>query len=294
MTPRASAALVAVAIAGALASSCGGAQGGEAGVVVLPAALREVSGVAAIDAHRVACVQDERGTVFEVDLRDGTVRGRPFGERGDYEGVARVGERFWVLRSDGWLGEVGEQAGVGGELHVLRSVRLPDGHREWESLCHDAARARLLVCPKGGADGDKDARDERPVFAVSLPDGAIAPEPVLVLSRRGLLQQAEARGIALRTRTTPKGVERAVLALQISELAVVPGGDDLLVLCAGDALLLRVDRTGALLAARRLDRELLPQAEGLTFLPAPDGRLLVASEGAGGRARLATVPLPLP
>jgi hypothetical protein len=45
-----------------------------------------------------------------------------------------------------------------------------------------------------------------------------------------------------------------------------------------------------LLASRLIDPELLPQPEGMTFLP--DGRLVVASEGAGGRARLAVVTVP--
>ena len=78
--------------------------------------------------------------------------------------------------------------------------------------------------------------------------------------------------------------------LAVSEIAVVPGKRELLVLAGGDRLLLRVDFTGQLLGARALDAKDLPQAEGLAFLA--DGRLLVASEGDGKKARALVVPMP--
>jgi hypothetical protein len=45
-----------------------------------------------------------------------------------------------------------------------------------------------------------------------------------------------------------------------------------------------------LLATRLPDPDLLPQPKGLTFLA--DGRLVVASEGDGGRGRQAVVAMP--
>src|SRR5262245_58202966 len=74
------------------------------GVMALPPQLREVSAIVAVDERTVACVQDEVGALFFVDLRgELPLRMAPFAERGDYEGLARVGDDFWVLRSDGFL-----------------------------------------------------------------------------------------------------------------------------------------------------------------------------------------------
>ena len=253
----------------------------------LPKVLREVSGVVAIDGERLLCVQDEVGALFTVSLVADAVRSEPFGPKGDYEGLARVGTTPWVLRSDGVLLEL---ASVPEGWQVARTVRLPERFADWEGLCWDEAGARLLVMPKDRVTDDKELRDQRPVFAVDPVRAELLPEPVLVLRRKALIAAAAAGGLALPTRTTDKGRERVELELACSELCVVPGKRELLVLSAVDHLLLRVDFEGCLLATRRLDPELLPQPEGMTFLP--DGRLVVASEGRPGRGRLVVAALP--
>jgi len=274
----------------ALLAACSGAPVDDFGdgAMALPAVLREVSGIVALDADTLACVQDEHGAIFLVDLRGvAAPRAMVFGPRGDYEGLARAGRDWWVLRSDGWLARLVERDG---QLAVGASTWLPGGPREWEALCHDPARQRLLVIPKTGGGDDKETRDLRPIHAVDAATGAVAAEPVLTLSRRGLIKQAEARGLELPMRTTDKGKERVAFEFACSELAVVPGSSDLLLLCAADGVLLRVDAEGRLLACRCLDAALLPQAEAMAFLP--DGRLVVASEGRGGSARVVIVPVP--
>lgn len=53
----------------------------------LPHELKEISALTDLDADTVACVQDEKGIVFDVDVRTGkVVRRRRFGPHGDYEG----------------------------------------------------------------------------------------------------------------------------------------------------------------------------------------------------------------
>lgn len=258
------------------------------GSMALPRELHEVSGIAAVDADTVVGVQDESGVLYTIDLRGREpLRSAGFGPRGDYEGLARVGATWWVLRSDGWLGRLAARDGA---WHIEFSLLLPGGPREWEALCYDAARARLLVLPKRGPGDDKEAREARPVLAVDPTAGTVAAEPVLVLARRDLLRAAEAKGLPLPVRTTPRGKERVDFTFECSELAVVPGSADLLLLSAVDHLLLRVGPGGELLASALLDPQLLPQPEGMTFLP--DGRLVIASEGRDGAARLVVVAVP--
>lgn len=271
-------------------AACGAAQGGGLadGRVDLPKQLREVSGCVAVDERTLACVQDEKGSLWFVDLRgDNKVRSEAFGPAGDYEGLARVGDAWWVLRSDGVLLQLAPRDGA---LAVAREVTLPGGHPDWEALCFDVDGKRLLAMPKAVAGDDKEARDRRPVFAVDPATGAVAKEPALALSRRQLQTALEALGVPLPTKTTEKGKEKVDFDLAVSEIAIVPGRRELLVLAGADRLLLRVDFGGALLGARALAAKDLPQAEGLAFLP--DGRLLVASEGDGKKARALVVPLP--
>jgi uncharacterized protein YjiK len=243
--------------------------------IVLPRALREVSGIVAIDERTIACVQDEKGVIFFIDLL-GQLPPRTvkFGAPGDYEGLARVGDEFWVLRSDGLLVHlVPDRDG----LRVQGTHRLMTEHQEYEGLCYDSETRDLLVLPKDVVGKEKEERDERPVFAFDLAAKKLRAEPVMVLRSQSIAEQAVALSLDLPVHTTPKGKVRSALKLHFSELVVIPGRRELLMLSAVDEVLLRVDRTGHLLGGLRLDRSELPQPEGLAFLP--DGRLLVASEG---------------
>ena len=248
------------------------------GVVVLPRELREVSGICALDDRTLACVQDEAGALFFVDLAGQALpRVSVFAEPGDYEGLARVGDDFWVMRSDGVLLRLQPK---GASLEVVSRHRLPAVHGEWEGLCFDADRKVLLAMPKDAGSKQKGERDLRFVYAIDPVTGVAQQDPVIVLDCKVLVDQAEARGIELPTRTTKKGKTRSDLRLVCSEILAVPGSDRLLVLSAVDLTLLEVDRAGRLHAAWVLDALELPQPEGMTFLP--DGRLLIASEGVGG------------
>lgn len=256
-------------------------------VLELPAELDEVSAVVVHGAHEAACVQDEAGALWLVDLPTaGAPRVVPFGPAGDYEGLARVGDSWWVLRSDGLVCEL---AAAGGALHIARRVTLPGPYRDWEGLCYDGEGQRLLVMPKD-APGDKAARDQRVVFAIDPATAVVQAEPVVRFLRSACLDAAWTAGLDVPTRRSGSGSERVDAELVCSDLVVVPGRRELLLLCAADALLVRIDFAGRPLGARRLDAGLLPQAEGLAWLP--DGRLLVASEAKRGPARLVVVPPP--
>lgn len=256
-------------------------------MLVLPAQLREVSAIAVVDESTIACVQDEAGALFFIDITgQRPPRFEVFGPRGDYEGLARVGDDWWVLRSDGTLLRMVRRAGV---LTVHSSIRLMGEYAEWESLCYDADLRLLLLMPKDRAGEGAGGRHRRPVFAVDPTTGIVRTEPHLVLDMRGFQDQAAQRGFALPVRTTAKGKERLDLQLACSDLVVVPGSQELLVLSAADGALLRVDREGRLLGFLALDRQLMPQPEGLAMLR--DGRLLVATEGARFGA-VCVVPMP--
>ena len=264
--------------------------------VELPKALREVSAVAAIDAHTVACLQDEKGTLYSVDVRTGEVTGkRAFGKKGDYEGLARVGAEYYALRSDGWLGRI---AAIGSEsdaeFDVVEKFELDLPARDLEGLGFDATRQRLLIAPKrlGKAD-DRDAPDDdvRRLFAFDLQTRRLAATPALTLSVADIVEQALRLRADVPTRVTKKGNVRPHLELRFSEVAVHPLSGAIWLLSAADHALLCVDAAGKLLQFYRLDATDLPQPEGLTFLP--DGALVLTSEGGESRARLRVYRLPV-
>jgi uncharacterized protein YjiK len=144
-----------------------------------------------------------------------------------------------------------------------------------------------VILPKRAISDGKRERGLRRVFAFDLRGDVVVASPVLTLNVDTLVDEAQARGMQVPTKTTKKGKERAVLKLFGSELLAVPGTGELLVLSAADHLLLRVGSDGALLGTCALDPDALPQPEAMTLLA--DGRLLVASEGVDGPATIRVV-----
>ncbi len=283
--PGACGPFIAALFACAALGGCGDASTGSVpGLVALPRALREVSGIAVLDAATLACVQDEVGSIFLVDVATGAVRGTlPFAGRGDWEGIARVPDGWWILRSDGELTEYRERRDAKSRVELERVARvvLDLPHDEFEGLAADLAHGRLLVAAKDRPRGDKSERDRRRVWAVDLATRALQREPVLELDVGTLRDELE----ALEGRTDRK--RRPGLGLLVSELAVDAARDEVLLLSAADRILLRCDRRGRLRGFHRFDETVLPQPEGVAVLP--DGRVVVASEGVAGPARLLVI-----
>lgn len=275
--------------AAAMLAACGATSVDDLadGSLTLPEELREVSGIAIAADGRIACLQDEKGVIHLVDPSGRVpIVAHSFGQRGDYEALARVGTDYWVLRSDGHLARVATEAT---DWRITASARLPAGH-EWESLCYDAEADRLLTVTKTGVGASDTERGHRVVWAIDPRTLAVSAEPVVRLSRHALVREAEEKHIELPSHHKAKGNDRPAFDFVCSEMQLVPGRHETLLLDGKSSVLFRLDAAGHLLAARLLDRSVLPQPEGMTFLP--DGRLLIATEGRGMAARLVVVPLP--
>ncbi|MFT7534875.1 MAG: hypothetical protein ACI85K_000825 [Hyphomicrobiaceae bacterium] len=269
-----------------LPTACSDSDDLSDGTISLPPSLSELSGMVALDEHTLACVQDESGVVFLVDLQGKKpIRSVPFGKDGDYEGIAATDGALWVLRSDGTLLQLDWQAE---QLTVKHTYKLPfDG--EFEGLCLDAKGEHLLVLPKGPVDGKRREKARRRILAFHVLLRTGLQQPVLTLKVEEIEKQIEKRDLPGPRRTTKKGKRKVELRLYGSELLALPGGD-LLMLSPKDQLLLRLDREGNVVAAQELDMDLLPQPEAMALLP--DGRLLIGSEGHDRPARIAVVAIP--
>jgi uncharacterized protein YjiK len=160
---------------------------------------------------------------------------------------------------------------------------------EFEGLCFDAARQRLLVLPKGPIDGKRREKSRRRILGFDLVNMVPMEKPVMTLKVEKVEEQIEDRDLYAPRRTTKKGNLRVDIRLLGSELLVLPGGD-ILLLSPKDGLLVRVNQDGDVVATSEIDTELLPQPESMALLP--DGRLLIGSEGRGGLALIAVVDLP--
>lgn len=233
----------------------------------LPNRLNEISGLALAADGRLFAVADEAAIVYELDYDVGRLRkafalGSPV-VRGDFEGIAVVGDAFYLVTSDGVIFESGD----GGDGAQLDYKNYPTGlgeRCEIEGLAGDPVRGRLLlVCKEARGDGNALF-----VFAWSLAERRVLADGGFELPWREIATRIGKR------RFNPSGI------------ALAPDGGSLLLVAARQKALAELTPAGRLVAALRLplDRR-HRQPEGIEL--ARDGRLLIADEGGSHRARLA-------
>ena len=242
-------------------------------VCQMPEELFEISGLTDIDATTLACIQDEDGELYFYDVENCRVTETvTFAGAGDFEGVTRAGETMYVLRSDGTLYELTDLQAEAARVRKIETG-VPAGDNE--GLAYDPRTQQLLIAPKAKYDDEDFEKDFRAVYAFDLGSGEMAAEPFLQLRIKDIEQfLAQQSGLDLPRKKKNDEID---LKFEFSGLAVHPRNDRVYLLLGPDGLLLTVQRDGRPVAARSLDKDLLPQPEGITLLD--DHTLVLSSEG---------------
>lgn len=234
----------------------------------LPAALREISALALTASGELLAVDDERAVVHELDHRNGRRLGAfALGEpalKGDFEGLAVVGDQVYLMDSDGdlYAAPIGED---GDRVSFERISTGLDEHCEFEGLATDAGRGRLLLLCK-------DLKKRAEFSALSVLSFDLNEKRVHPDERVELPEQEIAEAIGKR-RLHPSGI------------AVHPGTGNWLIVAARQRALIEMTPAGRLVSARRLPGDgRHRQAEGIEVTA--DGRLVLADEGGKGKAKL--------
>jgi hypothetical protein len=189
----------------------------------------------------------------------------PGAARGDFEDVRVVGDRIWLLSSDGTLWEAPIGADDRLETATRHRAAVDAGCREFEGLEYDpGSKSLLLLCkvPESGA-----WRGRVVVLAWSPERRALADRPRVSVPAASLARLTGASSF--------KG----------SAIAREPRSGHYLLVAGPEKTWIELGPGGEVLAGGRLDQRRHPQPEGLAF--APNGELLVSDEAAGGTAAIA-------
>jgi uncharacterized protein YjiK len=254
-------------------------------IMELPAMLQEVSGLTELSGSGVACVQDEDGVVFIYDLSTRSITKRiPFGPAADYEGLTRVDNDLFVLRSDGALFKI---ADFNSNPKVTSEVlNIPTKNNE--GLCYDPWQSRLLLGPKSRLEKSSEAAQSHPLFAYDLNKRQFASDPAVTLDLSDMLYAAETGQDAAGSNVAKSGKAKKVRTVAArflpSSLAIHPSNGDIFVISARANMLAVFDRQGRHKAHMSLNEEIYRQPEGITFLP--NGELIITSEASGAKPLL--------
>jgi len=227
----------------------------------LPELLREVSGIALDVDGTLLCVQDELGVVFRFDPKEERLKGMfRFADVGDFEDIAVVRQKAYVLRSDGTIFQFDTKAYDGTVKQTI--VPLPSMNMEGLFL-HPSGKELLFASKEDKVGG---SGWQRAVYSQRMNKGAL-PTEVLNIDQKALNNTLALAFPAV------KGKQ---IQLNPSALAIHPLTGDWYILSATNRLL-AVYNQGALKAVYPLPAEVYYKPEGMAFCP--NGDLYLSSEG---------------
>lgn len=248
-------------------------------LVLLPDILNEVSGLSDVDSNHVACVQDELGRIFIVNIHNGMVLDEfDFSKDGDFEGLTYLDSVFYVLRSDAVLYVVSGYHS--GEIHA-KSIDLELASRDNEGFGFDPVSNLFLVAAKSKNIGEK-GNNKRVVHALNRSGFTLEEKPALTIDTDLLAVFAIKHGIEQQN-FTKKGKQKS-FSFRPSSIAVHPDSGHYYIISAEDFLIIVMNRQGEVVFMETLDEQLFPKAEGITFLG--DGTMIITNESVGSGSSL--------
>lgn len=239
----------------------------------MPGNLKEISGLTYVDEHRLACVQDEAGTIFIYNIEKNIVEKEiHFGAPGDYEGLTLAGKTAWVLRADGLLFEVKD-------IHAVNPAvkEYPTGltaAENCEGLCYDKSNGRLLVAVK---DQDPNSTSYKGIYGFDLSNYTMAEEPVVKIDLESEIF------------ANAKGKKKKGITFKPSGITIHPVTRDLYITDGPGSRLLVTDKVGTIKKLFQLDRKVFTQPEGITFNERNE--LFISNEGVKGSGNILKVEI---
>lgn len=233
---------------------------------LLPAGLAEISGLALTPDGRLFAHNDETARITELDYRRGTVIkqfsvGQPL-LRGDFEGIACAGDRFFLLRSDGTLYEFKEGAADARVAYITHDAHLGK-ECEFEGVAYDSTAGALVLTCKNV--GQSQYKGMLVFYSLALDDPGA-----------GELQEF----------TVPQDVAidgNDWKVLHPTDLTVDPFTGNYVFVAAQEKALVALTPDGAIVFSRSLAGK-HPQAEGLAITR--DGILIISDESVTAEATI--------
>ena len=244
--------------------------------LTLPLILQEISGITILDSTTIACVQDENGILFLYDFKKASIKRQiTFSINGDYEGITKVNQTLYILRSDGVIFEIADYTA---SKLIVKEYKTGIPAINNEGLCYDATNKRLLIGAKGKINKDPGYKNQRFIYEFNLATKMLNQKPLFNFNTIEVNLLAKMNGVEFKKHKNKKGeVHEIGLKFNTSEIAIHPITKELYILSANDHCLFICSSKGELVHIEQLSPITFNKAEGLSFFP--NGDVLISNEG---------------
>lgn len=234
----------------------------------LPSPLVEVSGNTWLDQNHLILIEDIHPNLYliKIDDKNATLEKtisfqKDEKDKFDIEDVSMIGDKVYALWSHGILFEI---SNWNSNADVRETNTGLSKKNNTEGLCYDPLTKKLLIACKdeSGIDGEK--KSTKAVYQFDPGTQKLDEKPFLVIHKNDFEKLAGAS-----------------LDFNPSAIAVHPVTHQIYLLSTRDNKCMAVfNRDGTLTSFQFIDKDLMPQPEGICF--SPDGKLYISSEGKKG------------
>ena len=253
--------------------------------ISLPKSLDEVSGLTFLNKNTLLCIDDERGDVFEVDIKTSEIKKFPFGKNRDYEGIELVGDKLWVVKSNGNLSRIKDYSSDNPKVKHYKTALKQEN--DVEGLCYDPVNNALLLACKGYPYIDeKGGKNTKGVFAYGLDEKKLKKKPVIKIDLDDIKTLKKYNKLSLfgSDFLSELNPAKGDASFQPSGIAIHPKTGNIYIIASVGKLLLVLGQDGGFLYAQSLPPSVFRQPEGICF--DNKSRLFISNEAKGMKSNI--------
>jgi uncharacterized protein YjiK len=225
----------------------------------MPNCLTEISGICWVDDEKIACVQDNQGTIFIYNISSGNIENQiQFADSGDFEAITKTDGAYYVMRSDGHIFEIHTSL----KNTVINQYHISiDKTNDIEGLYYDGTKKRFLIVNR---QPNLQAPTQQSIYGFDLSTKKMIDKPIyeIDLSSIVIIKESDKEKIEV---------------FLPSDIAIHPITSDIYLTDGIHSSILIIDATGKIKSFIKLDKNDFPKPEGLTF--SPKGDIFISSEG---------------
>lgn len=233
--------------------------------------LTEISGLTHISDNKIACIEDESGKIYFLDDATGEILDtEKFHKYGDYEGIAKVEDAYYIVKSNSKLYKYsdGETLKFKTPLDVKNNV---------EGLCFDEEENRLLmVCKELPGIAEDDFLGNKAIYAFDLNSNTLVEKPAYLIDETKVLDYVKSKwGL---------GADIKDIPFKPSGIAIQPKTKRIFIINYIGRLLIVLNRDGSIHTILPLSIQQHSQPEGICF--DEEMNLYISNEGGEGNAHI--------